>query len=65
MTIRDLQTILSFAQVDKSQKVRVLVTSKSGMMESCDILSFNTFSDGISLTVESGLLEREGRDEQV
>ena len=60
MTIQELQTILSFAQVDRNQKVRVFVTSKSGMKEYCDILSYNTFCDGIVLTIESDLLEREG-----
>jgi len=65
MTIQELQTILSFAQVEKNQKVRVLVTSKSGMKEYCDILSYNTYCDGIVLTIESDLLEREGKDEQV
>ena len=65
MTIQELQTILSFAQVDKNQKVRVFATSKSGMKEYCDILSYNTFCDGIVLTIESDLLGIDGKEEQV
>ena len=51
MNIKDLQTIVNYANVSPGQKVRVRVNYSGEGEELCDILSFNTYTDGIVLNI--------------
>lgn len=51
MNIRDLQTIVNHANVEPNRPVRVRVNYSGTGEELCDILSFNTYTDGIVLNI--------------
>ena len=51
MTIQELKTILSYARVDPNEEVWVNVDFSGNGKEHCKILSFNTYTDGITLNI--------------
>ena len=53
MKIRELESILAYASTEKDQEVKINVTYGDGIIERCDIKSFDTFSDGILLNIET------------
>lgn len=58
MTIKELKTILTYANVDDKQRVRIrLVRPNNQVCEIVEIDSFETFSDGICLDVKPDILE--------
>lgn len=51
MTIQELKTILSYARVDPNQEVWINVDFSGKTKETCKILSYNTYGDGITLNI--------------
>lgn len=52
MTVQELKTILTYAEIDPEQKVYVNITLKDGHKTVQDIKTFNVFSDAIALNVK-------------
>ena len=61
MTLQDLQSIINYARVEPHRPVRVMVNYSGTGEELCDILSFNTYSDGIVLNIVAS--EKEGGED--
>ena len=53
MTIKELESILKYSEVDKDRAARVEIRFTGGTKELCHIDSFMTYTDGIVLNVNA------------
>ena len=62
MTIQELATILKYARVNPTEPVRIQVDFSGKTKQYCDILSYNTYTDGIVLNIATDITDNEEFD---
>lgn len=57
MTVKELQSILKYSEIDQDRPVKITVKKEGGHRQDVDIDSFNIYSDAfvINVTVDDGL----------
>ena len=53
MKVQELQSILNYCNIDKTQRVFINIKYADGTIENCYIESFQQYSDGLVLNVTS------------
>lgn len=54
MTVKELQTILKYSEIDPDRPVKVTVKKEEGHLQTVDIECFNIYTDCLNIIVKVG-----------